>query len=32
MANPIKMQLKNSGNPVDVYGFIEVNGKLKVES
>lgn len=29
MANPIKMQLKKSGNPVDVYGFIEVDGKLK---
>ena len=29
MTYPIKMQLKQSGNPVEVYGFIEVNGRLK---
>lgn len=27
--NVIKMQMKKTGNPVDVYGFIEVDGKLK---
>lgn len=29
MMNAIKMQLKKTGAPVDVYGFIEVDGKLK---